>query len=154
MLVYRVLILCGFVSAPEIGAEKAESSRMLKALSMLFALLAYWVTCVIPVTFMLSMSWSCESDARRVGSRAMQYYGNEAIRDKRGLRLGHLEARDPGHKHRTVIRVVFLVLSLAISLGLVGVAVRDPAGHSDIYVPAAFVGLMLVVALSLRAART
>jgi hypothetical protein len=95
--VYRTLIFAGFVSAPEEGVDKAKRSRIVRALSIVLALVAYWITYVVPVTFMIAMSWGCESDTRTLGQWSMLYYGDQRIGREPGLRPGRLKTRSTTH---------------------------------------------------------
>ncbi len=152
-LVYRILIFAGFVSAPEAGADEAKPPRILRALSFLFGLAIYLFTWVVPVTFMIAMSWGCENDTRTLGDRAMLYYGNARARETRGLRPGRLRVSESGTRRRTVVRIFLLVISLGIPLGLITVAVAKPVKHAHLVSVAGFIGLAVVIALSARAAR-
>ena len=152
-LVYRILIFAGFVSAPEAGADEAKPPRILRAFSFLFGLAIYLFTWVVPVTFMIAMSWGCENDTRTLGDRAMLYYGNAQTRETRGLRPGRLRISEPGTRRRTLLRILLLVISLGIPLGLITVAVAKPVEHAHLVSLAGFIGLAVVIALSARAAQ-
>ena len=56
----------------------------------------YALTWLVPVTFMMMMSLACQQDVDRLGERAAAYYGDEALRRQRGLRLSRLKLTDGG----------------------------------------------------------
>jgi hypothetical protein len=152
-LVYRTLIFAGFVSAPEEGVDKAKRSRIVRALSIVLALVADWTTCVVPVTFLIAMSWGCESDTRTLGQRSMLYYGDQRIRREPGLRPGRLKTSTRGNRRRALVRIALIAISLCIPLGLITLAVADPIHHSHLVAIGGFLGLAIVIALSTRAAK-
>jgi hypothetical protein len=144
-LVYRILILAGFVSAPARGEAKAGRSWAGRGLTWLLAAGLFVITWVIPVTFMLAMSWSCETDTRTLGDRAIRFYGEAPAQT--------LARAEPREGNRSLVHVVALVLSLGIPLGLVAVAVAEPVAHAHLVAIAGFVGLAVVLALGARASR-
>ena len=62
------------------------------------------LTWVLPVTFMIMMSWACESDARRFGQRVTTRYGGDAI--------AIADRKAGGNRALTVARGALVVLSL------------------------------------------
>jgi hypothetical protein len=116
----RILILAGFLSAPdedEVTGQLTRSEMAMRAVRFVVAELIWALTWVVPVTFMIMMSWACESDARRFGQRVTMHYGDEgddiaiASADgkagrrqqgahRRARRARGALARDPAHVHR------------------------------------------------------
>lgn len=152
-LVYRILIFAGFLSAPDRDSER-KRPLVVRGLMVLFGAALYVLTWVIPLTFMMMMSWGCEQDTRTLGDRAIVYYGNEEIRRQRGLRPANLAAGEFRSRRWVLIHTLLLVSSLLIPLGLVAVAVTHPVQHSDLVAIAGVLGLAVVLAASARAART
>ena len=83
--IVRILILAGFLSAPEEDEETGQLTRwekVMRAVRFVVAGLIWALTWVLPVTFMIMMSWACESDARRFGQRVTTRYGERGRRDR------------------------------------------------------------------------
>ena len=139
-LVYRILILAGLLAGG--GAEEDTRGRVRRTVSLVFGGALYLLTWVVPLTFMMLMSYSCENDTRGLGDRAMAYYdipktqGSRAVRS-RGARPG--------------LRAVAFVVSLAIPFGIVVLAIAQPTAR--VAAIAGVAGLAFVLALSARAAR-
>lgn len=106
-----------------------------------------------PLTFMVAMSWSRENDTRTLGERAILYYGEEPLRRGHGLRPADRRAAEPARGIRISLRAALLVMSLAVPLGLVAIAIARPVGHAHLVAISGFIGLTVVLALSARAAK-
>ncbi len=104
-------------------------------------------TWVIPVTFMLAMSWGCESHARALARRTTVYYAGaeEAARDR----------RDHQSRRRRWLRSGGLVLSVAVPIAFVVIAdhVRNQTGFNTLAAAGAVVALSLVIAAAMIARR-
>jgi hypothetical protein len=151
-LVHRVLILAGFLSGPE-DDEGHKKHWIIRSLSMALGFAIYLITWILPVTFMIMMSWGCEQQTRTLGDRAILFYGEEPLQTRRGLKPARMEIHDPHAARRTIVRILLLVISLWIPLLLVTIAVAHPVGYSTLVSIAGFIGLAVVIALSARAAR-
>jgi len=149
ILIYRVLILAGFLAAPEEGPRR---SRLLTALGLAGAGLIWVFTWVVPVAFMIVMSWACESDTRKTGARASAWYAERADDRSASDEPGAIPVRrDSGSRLRRAVRValLFLVTAVPIAFLAIGVAHGD-AEHTGLRVGATVVGIAVVVALGVR----
>ena len=83
--VVSVLVLAGFMQAPETDGPKQLSGRqkVLRAVRFAVAAAIWILTWVVPVTFMIVMSWACESDAKRFGQRVMTRYAEKDAKHHR-----------------------------------------------------------------------
>lgn len=147
VLVYRVLILAGFLEAPDDDAPRR--SRLMTALGLAGAGLIWVFTWAVPVAFMIVMSWACESDTRKTGARASAWYAERADERSASDEPGTIPVRrDSGSRLRRTVRVVllFLVTGVPLVFLALGVAHGD-AGHTGLRVGAAVVGIGVVVAL-------
>ena len=125
-LVRRVLILAAFTSASNPDDGDAKPSKLRQGLGIVAAAGIWLMTCVIPVTFMILMSWSCESSSRQIGSIAMGYYG-EAPDEPSGTRLQRIRAElrpDPGRGGRRFVRWGLLILSVGVPVIAFGMTRR------------------------------
>jgi hypothetical protein len=144
-LAYRVLIVAGFVSA---GEPHQPPSRRRRALLVVGGGVAWILTWVFPLTFMVMMSWSCGSDTRALGRRAIVFY------ESAGNQAPELARRRRGHTRRDVFGVVLLALSIGVPLGVVALAVSTKTrGLGWLAILAPLMGLALVLALSARVRR-
>src|SRR3954447_15450463 len=141
-LVYRVLILAGLFSARDPDQPRAYVRT---ALIWTVGAVVWVITWILPLTFMMLMSYSCESDSRRLGVLAIEHYDVPAPRGD--------VPREPRSWRRAGWRVVTLTISLGIPFGLVVLAVTNPDGHGVLEALAGFVALTIVLMVSTRAAR-
>lgn len=154
--VRRVLVVAGFLSAPddEEKREPASTRSRLIAAGRIAIGGAIWVgTWVFPVTFMVVMSWGCESDARKMGRRTLEYYGGSEALEAAIAKAdsGH----DAGRTWRQAVRAGLVTLSVAASLVLLALTVSDAKRHT-LGLPtwlASLVGLTLVLGIAGAAAR-
>jgi hypothetical protein len=112
------------------------------------------LTWVIPITFMIAMSWTCESDARRFGQRVLTRYGDE--RSDNVLAISRADHKAGGSKAITVVRGVLVVLSVALPLALIASTVMAGGGPLHLDIPrsvGALAALSLVIAVSIAAIR-
>ncbi len=152
--VKRILVLAGFLppDTPRDGPPTVRD-RLVSLAKLAFTGAIYLATWVFPVSFMIVMSWGCESDARKMGRRTLEFYGGTEAVDAAIARAD--AGADRGRSRRDAVRAVLLSLSVFASLGLLALAVADrkrdiidlPAGLASI------VGLALVLALAGAAAR-
>jgi hypothetical protein len=147
LLVRRILVLAAFASSrdPDHKSSRARQAFMLAAGG------AIWVlTWVFPVSFMIVMSWGCESSTRALASLAIDYYSHTDLHGTRRLERGRIE-HDPGRERRSTVRTALLAVSLAVPLVLIGFAVSKP--YHDVRwlkLVAPLVGLSVVIALAVR----
>lgn len=143
-----LLVFGGFLSAPDGDAGQLDRRRPRLRAAAGFALgSAVWVTTwVFPVTFMIAMAWGCESHARRLGSRLLDYYDEASATARRD---------DTGHGTRALLASAALGLSVAIPIGFVAYAdsVNHSAGFSWLTALGALVALSLVIAVSVTVRR-
>jgi hypothetical protein len=142
--IYRLLVFGGFLGPPD--EDGPHRSRLRTALTWIVATAIYITTWVLPVTFMLAMSWACESHARELGQRTHAFYSDEG------------EAGIPPDSERSLRRVVRgAALALSVAVPLVFVAyvnhVRNTVGFNWLGALGALVAVSLVAAMSVAAAR-
>jgi len=153
----RILILAGFLSAPQEDEETSQLTRwekVMRAVRFVVAGLIWALTWVVPVTFMIMMSWACESDARRFGQRVITRYGNEG--DDIAIAIANADHKAGGNRALTVARGALVVLSLAIPLAFIAATVLGGKGPFGVNVPqaaGALVALALVIGVSIAALR-
>jgi hypothetical protein len=142
------------MSAPKNDEPEVKHPR-LKAAGGLAVGAAIWVTTwVLPVTFMVAMSWACESHARQLGRRILLFYDGEAESTLSAIAEAN-RREDRGHDRRQIVRVAALFLSVAIPIGFVAVAdhYRQSTGISWLGALGALVALSLVIATAVVASR-
>jgi hypothetical protein len=153
----RILILAGFLSAPEEDEQTGQLTRwekVMRAVRFVVAGLIWALTWIVPVTFMIMMSWACESDARRFGQRVITRYGNEG--DDIAIAIASADRKAGGNRALTVARGALVVLSLAIPLAFIAATVLGGKGPLGVNVPqaaGALVALALVIGVSITALR-
>lgn len=148
-LVRRVLILAGFISGS--SGQAGDRSRIRTAASLFAAGVIYLITWIVPVTFMILMSWSCERDVRDLCDRASEWYGENRNERARRFSLRALRTRD--ESKLTVTRGLLALMSLAVPMFLIFAAVADPLAHAALYALSSLIGLTVVLALAAKAAR-
>ena len=103
----RILILAGFLSAPEEDEETSQLTlweKVMRAVRFVVAGLIWALTWIVPVTFMIMMSWACESDARRFGQRVITRYGERGRRHRDRDRQRRPQGRRQQGAHRRARR--------------------------------------------------
>ena len=68
--IYLLLIYGGFLSAPDDKRKEAAHPWVKTAIGGLFGLTIWVITWVFPLSFMIALSWGCDSNARSLGRRA------------------------------------------------------------------------------------
>ena len=155
--IVRILILAGFLSAPEEDEETRQLTRwekLMRAVRFVVAGLIWAMTWILPVTFMIMMSWACESDARRFGQRVTTRYADE--RDDIAIAITSADRKAGGNKALTVARGALVLLSLAIPLAFIVATVAGGKGPLGVNVPqaaGALIALALVIGVSIAALR-
>jgi hypothetical protein len=150
--VYRLLVFGGFLGAP--GDEGVERSRLRTVAGFVLATLIWATTWIFPVTFMIAMSWACESHARTLGRRALAFYDGEAASAQAAAALAAAR-HDRGRDRRRAIRGIGLGLSIAIPIVFVAYAnhIRNTVGINWLGAIGALVALSLVGAVWVAASR-
>jgi hypothetical protein len=148
--VRQVLILGGFLSPQEKPRKDLRHPRLRAAVGFIFGAVLWAVTWILPLTFMLMMAWGCESHARKLGRRAIAFYGGEDAKIAARARIP-----DRGHDLRRIIRAAALTLSVAIPIAFVAYAYdrREVLGGGLLPSLGALVGLSLVLAISVVGGR-
>ncbi len=136
--VRRFLVLIGILGEPTAHDEEIPQWRRYALLAIVFTFggLTWVLTWFFPVTLMLLIAYSCDGSTRRLGSRAIAYFGD-------GVGSG---ARPPRRRRR--IMAALLALTIAVPLFLIAWGVK----HSDELVGGrrTFIGLLgLAVVLAM-----
>lgn len=128
----------GFLSAPTASRSRPHQ-RLRSAAGAVLGLALWAITWIFPLTFMLAMSWGCESDVRALGRRALKHYGA----DPEAARV----LRPRGW--RRILRAGVLALTLAVPIGFVAAAdhTRQTTGFGATAAAGAVVALSLVIAM-------
>src|SRR3954468_10433274 len=139
--IYRLLVFGGFLGPPDEDGPKRSWLRT--ALGTIIGTAIYITTWVVPVTFMLAMSWGCESHARDLGRRTHEFYATDGSEPS--------EVSIPpeqGQSLRTLARSAALALSVAVPLVFVAYVnhVRNEVGFNWLGALGALVAFSLVAA--------
>ena len=154
--IVSILILAGFLSPPE-DEDTRRPTRWAKVMSAVRFVVAgfIWVlTWILPVTFMIMMSWACETDARRFGQRVTTRYGEEG--DDIAIAIAAADRKAGGNRALSVARGALVVLSLAVPLAFIVATVANGKGPLGVNVPeavGALIALALVIGVSVAALR-
>lgn len=150
--VYLVLVFGGFMSPSSDEDRKPSRTRAVFGVALATALWA--TTWILPVTFMIAMSWGCETHARQLGRRTLLYYDQDAASVLEAAKAADQE-RDHGHDKRAIIRGVGLVLSVAIPIAFIAYVdhVRNTVGVNWLGALGALVALSLVLATAIISTR-
>jgi hypothetical protein len=152
----RVLVLAGFMSPPEEdGSRLTRRAKLIHALQLAVVGLIWALTWIVPVTFMIVMSWACESDARRFGARVTTRYAQEG--DDLAIAMTRADRSAGGSRALTVVRAALVVLSIALPLALIAATVLNRTGPFGVNVPealGAIIALALVIAVGVGAVRS
>lgn len=154
--VVSVLVLAGFMQAPEENGPThlTGGQRVLRAVRFIVAAGIWVLTWVVPITFMIVMSWACESDARRFGQRVLTRYGDED--SNIAVAMARADRRAGGNRAVSVARGALVVLSIALPLALIASTVLAGGGPFGLDLPkaaGALAALALVIGVSIAAIR-
>ncbi len=154
--VVSILILAGFMQASEEGGPTQLSfgRKVLRAVRFVVAATIWILTWVVPVTFMIVMSWACESDARRFGQRVMTRYADEDADIT--VAMARADRKAGGNRAVTVARGALVVVSVALPLALIASTVLAHSGPFGVDLPkaaGALAALALVIGVSVAAIR-
>ena len=154
--VVSILILAGFMQAPEEDGSKSLSrgQQVLRAVRFVVAATIWVLTWVVPITFMIVMSWACESDARRFGERVMTHYGDEGV--DIAVAMARADRKAGGNRAVSIARGALVVLSVALPLALIASTVVAHSGPFGVDLPkaaGALAALALVIGVSAAAIR-
>lgn len=153
--VVNILVLAGFLGAPEENDhEPTAGEKLVDAIRFVVAGLVWALTWVVPVTFMIVMSWACESDARRFSERVLTHYkaDNEELADV----IGIADQRSGRQRALNFARGALVVLSVAIPMLVVASTTLRHHGPLGLTIPdagAALVALAMVIVVSVLAIR-
>ena len=126
----------------------------MRAVRFVVAGLIWALTWILPLTFMIVMSWACESDARRFGQRVTTHYGDEG--EDIATAMASADRKAGGNRALTVARGAMVVLSLAIPVAFIAATVaggKEPLGVNVPEAVGALIALALVVGVSIAAVR-
>ena len=154
--VVSILVLAGFMRAPEEDGRRqlTRRERVMRAVRFIVAAFIWALTWVVPITFMIVMSWACESDARRFGQRVATYYAGNG-KDAAGA-VATADRNAAGNRAVSFARGALVVASAAIPLALIASTLVKGTGPLGINVPEAFaalIALALVIGVSIAAVR-
>ena len=154
--IVRILIIAGFLSAPEEEETRQLTfwAKVMRAVRFVVAGLIWALTWILPLTFMIMMSWACESDARRFGQRVTTHYGDED--DDIAVAMAAADRKAGGNRALTVARGALVVLSLVIPLALIAATVAGGKGPLGVNIPetiGALIALALVIGVSIASLR-
>lgn len=152
--IYALLIFGGLLSPRKNEANKGTMARLRAAVGLTLAAIIWVLTWVFPATFMIVMSWGCESHARELGHRAISFYGGEVDTTQQAIDIAH-DAKEERHNVRAIVRGTLLFLSVALPIGFVAFAITA-VNHREIGwlgSIGALVALSLVIATGLVASR-
>jgi hypothetical protein len=149
-LVQRMLVLAGFVGAP--APDAPPPSKLTRARGVLIGAAIWIVTWVVPGALMVLMSWTCESATRKLGSRAIELYGDPEIVDRENVEPDRFKlSSDRGSRGRVVVRIALIAVAIIVPLVLLFfAAVQQHQHHRIIWfsILAGLSGIVLVIGLS------
>jgi hypothetical protein len=154
--VVSILVLAGFMQAPEENGPThlTAGQKVLQAVRFVVAAAIWVLTWVVPITFMIVMSWACESDARRFGQRVMTRYADDNA--DIAVAMARADRKAGGNRAVTFARGALVVASVALPLALIASTVLAGSGPLGVQLPeaaAALVALALVIGVSAAAIR-
>jgi hypothetical protein len=153
--VRSLLIFGGFLSPPSgEGRPQGVLGWGRAALGTLAGALIWATTWVVPVTFMIAMSWGCETHCRRLGQRTLVFYDREAATTGKAIRVAG-KRTDKGHTKRQLLRSAALGLSIAVPVAFVVYTneMRQTTGINALGAAGALVALSLVIAAAVYGSR-
>lgn len=155
--VMGILVLAGFMAPPEEGerVQLSLGAKTWRAVRFIVGGLIWIMTWVVPVTFMIVMSWSCESDARRFGHRVAAYYADEG--DDILVAMARADRRTGGNRMVTAARTVLVGLSVLLPLAVMASALTPGRGPLGLDLPTsagALAGVALVIGVTIAALRS
>ena len=151
---YVLLILGGFLSGSSAKDKQTAHPRLKTVFACMVAFTIWVITWVLPVTFMLAMAWGCDTNARRLGRRALIYL--ESDPDKAQAAIDATKhTKEPGHYGRLFLRTTLIVLSVVIPLGFIAWAdhQRQNTGITGLSAIGALVALSLVIGTAVAVSR-
>jgi hypothetical protein len=138
--VRTVLVFGGFMNPPSGRRLTGVRARARALAGAALGLVAWVTTTVLPLASMLAMGWGCERHARRLGVRAIAFYGGPAAADRASVAVPHTR--------RQLLRAAALSLSVAVPVAFVAYVghERERTGINWLGAVGALVALSLVVA--------
>ena len=153
--VRMVLVFGGFLSPPSSRDMDRPHAKLLAAAGLIVGAAAWVFTWVFPVTFMILMAWSCERDARKMGWKALAFYGGEAATTEAAIAAARLR-RDAGHTWRQFVHAGAITLSVALPIAFIAIAVhyRNVRGpFNEFSIAGALLALSLVITVTVAVNR-
>jgi len=151
---YVLLILGGFLSGSSDKDKQTAHPRLKTVFACMVAFTIWVITWVLPVTFMLAMAWGCDTNARRLGRRALIYL--ESDPDKAQAAIDSAKShKEPGHYGRVILRTALIILSIVIPLGFIAWAdhQRQSNGITGLSAAGALIALSLVIGTAVAVSR-
>jgi hypothetical protein len=151
---YVLLILGGFLSGSSSTDKQASHPRLKTVFACLVGFTIWVITWVLPVTFMLAMAWGCDTNARRLGRRALIFLESDPDKAQAAITAAK-HTKEPGHYRRQALRAALLILSVVIPLGFIAWAdhQRQSTGINGLSALGALVALSLVIGTAVAAKR-
>ena len=149
-----LLIFGGFVDPPTEDKIEVSHPKLKTAAGVAIGVTVWVITCVLPVTFMVAMAWSCESHTRQLGRRILLFYDGRADSAREAIKAAE-HRHDKGHDRRQVLRGLALFLSIAIPVVFIALVDyhRQSTGIDWLGAVGALVALSLIVAITAVTAR-
>ncbi len=154
--VRMVLVFGGFLSPPsqrDLNRPR-PFGKLIDAAALILGAAAWVVTWIFPLTFMVLMAWSCERDTRRLGRKALAFYGGEAATMQAAITAAD-SGSDEGHERRQIVRTIAFVLSIALPIAFIAYAthIRNTKGINAFSAAGAIAALSLVIAVTVQTNR-
>jgi hypothetical protein len=151
---YVLLILGGFLSGSSAEDKQTSHPRLKTAFACVVGFTIWVITWVLPVTFMLAMAWGCDTNARRLGRKALIFLESDPDKAQAAIDAAK-HAKEPGHYRRLILRATLLILSVVIPLGFIAWAdhQRQNSGINGLSAAGALVALSLVIGTAIATSR-
>jgi hypothetical protein len=145
--IHSVLVFGGFLSPKTAKTRTGLAGRAKAALGVALAAIVWIITWVLPVTFMIAMAWGCETHARQLGRRTLDFYDGHAGGVGEAIAAAD-RRRDHGHDRRAILHAVAIFISAAVPIAFVAYAdhVRHVVGINWLGAVGALVALSVVIA--------
>ena len=156
--VISIMVFAGFLSAPDPDESKQRTvGTVLRSIGGLLFAGGLWVlTWVFPLSFMVLMSWTCERDARSLGESALEHFGLQGVEKlTRAEKRERVKSMTWKTRVFNLIRALFLLVTLAVPLSLVGGSIMNKRWSFGWNLPettGALAGLALVIGITVISA--
>ena len=151
---YVLLILGGFLSGSSSKEKQASHPKLKTVFACLVGFTIWVITWVLPVTFMLAMAWGCDTNARRLGQRALIFLESDPDKALAAITAAK-QRKEPGHYRRLILLATLLILSVVIPLGFIAWAdhQRNSNGITGLSAAGGLIALSLVIGTAVAASR-